>query len=171
MTHLLVALVLPHAFVLPPKVARAPALSQKCASVSMNAAMGGGGGECPFTRAKNFLSPRMQQTAEAKANPKPAAYNTNWWPNQLRVDLLSGVSPDKPGFDYNTAFATLDLGAVRKDITEIMTTSQEWWPADYGHYGPFFIRMAWHAAGTYRIFDGRGGGNTGNQRFAPLNSW
>ena len=171
MTHLLVALVLPHAFVLPPKVARVPALSQKCTAVSMNAAMGGGGGECPFTRAKNFLSPRMQQTAEAKANPKPAAYNTNWWPNQLRVDLLSGVSPDKPGFDYNTAFATLDLGAVRKDITEIMTTSQEWWPADYGHYGPFFIRMAWHAAGTYRIFDGRGGGNTGNQRFAPLNSW
>ena len=162
---------LPHAFVLPPKVARVPALSQKCTAVSMNAAMGGGGGECPFTRAKNFLSPRMQQTAEAKANPKPAAYNTNWWPNQLRVDLLSGVSPDKPGFDYNTAFATLDLGAVRKDITEIMTTSQEWWPADYGHYGPFFIRMAWHAAGTYRIFDGRGGGNTGNQRFAPLNSW
>ena len=81
------------------------------------------------------------------------------------------MQPDKPGFDYNTAFATLDLGAVRKDITEIMTTSQEWWPADYGHYGPFFIRMAWHAAGTYRIFDGRGGGNTGNQRFAPLNSW
>ena len=103
MTHLLVALVLPHAFVLPPKVARVPALSQKCTAVSMNAAMGGGGGECPFTRAKNFLSPRMQQTAEAKANPKPAAYNTNWWPNQLRVDLLSGVSVRRAILRRNSA--------------------------------------------------------------------
>ena len=103
MTHLLVALVLPHAFVLPPKVARAPAVSQKCAAVSMNAAMGGGGDERKFLARVNGHSPRMQQTAEAKANPKPAAYNTNWWPNQLRVDLLSGVSVRRAILRRNSA--------------------------------------------------------------------
>ena len=101
--------------------------------------------------------------------------NRDWWPNQLKVSALNQNSPksDPMGgdFDYAREFRTLDLGAVKKDLVELMTSSQDWWPADYGHYGPLFIRMAWHSAGTYRISDGRGGGGTGNQRFAPLNSW
>ncbi len=101
--------------------------------------------------------------------------NKEWWPNQLKLNILrqhSSLSdPMDEGFDYTEEFKSLDLAAVKKDLNDLMTDSQEWWPADYGHYGPFFIRMAWHAAGTYRIEDGRGGGNTGNQRFAPLNSW
>ncbi len=101
--------------------------------------------------------------------------NRDWWPNQLDLSVLHQHSdkadPMGLDFDYRTAFETLDLDAVKKDLAELMTDSQEWWPADWGHYGPFFIRMTWHAAGTYRIHDGRGGGGTGNQRFAPLNSW
>jgi catalase-peroxidase len=101
--------------------------------------------------------------------------NANWWPNQLNLKLLSQNSPltNPMGEDFNYAeeFKTLDLNAVIKDLHALMTDSQEWWPADYGHYGPFFIRMAWHAAGTYRIYDGRGGAGSGTQRFAPLNSW
>jgi len=101
--------------------------------------------------------------------------NRDWWPNQLKLNILrqhSSLSdPMGAGFDYATEFKTLDLAALKKDIFELMTTSQDWWPADYGHYGPFFIRMAWHSAGTYRISDGRGGGGFGTQRFAPLNSW
>src|SRR6476659_3901640 len=101
--------------------------------------------------------------------------NRDWWPEALPVDMLhqNGVSPDPYGddFDYAEAFQKLDYQAVKRDLTALMTDSQPWWPADYGHYGPFFIRMAWHAAGTYRIGDGRGGANSGNQRFAPLNSW
>ncbi|MCX4695398.1 catalase/peroxidase HPI [Streptomyces sp. NBC_01408] len=101
--------------------------------------------------------------------------NRDWWPNQLDLQVLHQHSPqsDPMGedFDYAEEFATLDLDALKQDVFELMTASQEWWPADYGHYGPLFIRMSWHAAGTYRIEDGRGGGGSGAQRFAPLNSW
>jgi catalase-peroxidase len=99
----------------------------------------------------------------------------DWWPNQLDLKVLHPNSPqaDPMGvdFDYAAEFKTLDLNAVKRDVEAVMTTSQEWWPADYGHYGPLFIRMAWHSAGTYRISDGRGGAGSGQQRFAPLNSW
>jgi len=101
--------------------------------------------------------------------------NKDWWPESLPIDILhqGGVSPDPMGgsFDYAEAFNKLDYQALKRDLTALMTDSQPWWPADYGHYGPFFIRMAWHAAGTYRTADGRGGANSGQQRFAPLNSW
>src|ERR1035441_6825074 len=103
------------------------------------------------------------------------ATNADWWSNQLNLKPLSQHSPlSNPmgeSFNYAEEFKTLDLDAVIKDLDALMTTSQDWWPADYGHYGPFFIRMAWHSAGTYRIADGRGGAGSGAQRFAPLNSW
>jgi catalase-peroxidase len=118
------------------------------------------GAQCPYTG--------------SKLN-KEGTYNTDWWPNQLDLGVLRQHSPvsDPMGedFDYAAEFSKLNIKAVIKDIEELMTTSQEWWPADYGHYGPFFIRMAWHSAGTYRTYDGRGGGGAGFQRFAPLNSW
>lgn len=101
--------------------------------------------------------------------------NADWWPNQLNLKILSQhsklVDPMEEDFDYAAEFKSLDLAAVKADIYALMTDSQDWWPADYGHYGPFFIRMSWHAAGTYRVTDGRGGASSGTQRFAPLNSW
>jgi catalase-peroxidase len=101
--------------------------------------------------------------------------NNDWWPNQLHLDLLSAHSsksdPLGGTFDYAEAFKKLDYFALKKDLLALMTDSQDWWPADFGHYGPQFVRMTWHAAGTYRTSDGRGGGGRGQQRFAPLNSW
>lgn len=119
--------------------------------------------KCPFTGGV------QKQSAGGGAS------NRDWWPNQLKLNILrqnsSKSDPMGKSFDYPKAFKSLKLDAVKKDIFDLMTRSQEWWPADYGHYGPLFIRMAWHSAGTYRIADGRGGGGSGTQRFAPLNSW
>ena len=109
------------------------------------------------------------------SNSNSGTTNREWWPNQLNLNILhqhdQKSSPMDEGFDYSEEFKKLDYAALKEDLNALMTDSQDWWPADYGHYGPFFIRMTWHAAGTYRTGDGRGGGGTGAQRFAPLNSW
>ena len=116
-----------------------------------------------------FLNGNMKKTGGNGTNDK------DWWPNQLNMNMLRQHSllsnPVGGDFDYAAAFKSLDLKALKQDLYDLMTDSQDWWPADYGHYGPFFIRMAWHSAGTYRIQDGRGGSGSGAQRFAPLNSW
>ncbi len=108
-------------------------------------------------------------------NSRKVQRNEHWWPDRLDLAVLAQnnelVDPLDPSFDYAKEFASLDLNAVIEDLKKVMTDSQSWWPADYGHYGPFFIRMAWHSAGTYRTYDGRGGAGMGTQRFAPLNSW
>ncbi len=122
-----------------------------------------GAGKCPF------------MGGELNHSAGGGTANHDWWPNQLKLNILrqnsSLSNPMEDDFDYAKEFESLDLSTVKNDIYDLMTKSQEWWPADYGHYGPLFIRMAWHSAGTYRIADGRGGGGTGTQRFAPLNSW
>lgn len=127
------------------------------------AANGNGESKCPFSG------------AGSKQIAGSGTRNSDWWPNQLKLNVLrqhsSLSNPMGEDFDYAQAFKSLDLKALKQDLYDLMTDSQEWWPADYGHYGPFFIRMAWHSAGTYRIADGRGGGGAGTQRFAPLNSW
>src|SRR3954452_17951699 len=108
-------------------------------------------------------------------HPTQGGGNRGWWPDRLNLRILAKNpavgNPLGEDFDYAAAFNSLDLAAVKQDIAEVLTTSQDWWPADYGHYGPLIIRMAWHSAGTYRISDGRGGAGGGQQRFAPLNSW
>ncbi|CRK30945.1 hypothetical protein BN1723_003697 [Verticillium longisporum] len=142
-------------------------------------------GTCPFSKREESSETLDKRQSNAIPNFGRCAVQSNvagggtrssdWWPCQLRLDILrqfsSEINPEGGDFDYAAAFKTLDYAALKKDLLTLMTDSQDWWPADFGHYGGFFIRMAWHSAGTYRALDGRGGGGMGQQRFAPLNSW
>jgi len=124
---------------------------------------GNGSGKCPFT------------TGAVRFTTESTRSNRDWWPKGLNLNILRQHSeksdPMGEGFDYAKEFMTLDYAALKKDLSALMTDSQDWWPADFGHYGGLFIRMAWHSAGTYRIHDGRGGAGSGQIRFAPLGSW
>ncbi|MEU5216691.1 catalase/peroxidase HPI [Streptomyces sp. NPDC020807] len=137
-------------------------MSENHDAIVTDAKAEGGAGGCPVAH-------------ERAAHPTQGGGNSQWWPNRLNLKILAKnpavANPLGEEFDYAKAFESLDLAAVKRDIAEVLTTSQDWWPADFGHYGPFMIRMAWHSAGTYRISDGRGGAGAGQQRFAPLNSW
>ncbi len=131
-------------------------------------------GVCPFNHSKEAPVTTAEQCPIHQAAGQGTSVE-DWWPNQLKVDILhqhdARSNPMELDFDYADEFKKLDFESLKQDLTNLMTDTQEWWPADFGHYGPFFVRMAWHAAGTYRTADGRGGGGTGAQRFAPLNSW
>jgi catalase-peroxidase len=146
-------------------------------SLSAQESAGESAGQCPFHFGKK---PKKENTADnpteaEKVEVKTSNTNRDWWPNQLDLSVLRQNStlsdPMGASFDYRKEFSTLDYFALKKDIQEVLTKSQDWWPADFGNYGPLFIRMAWHSAGTYRTGDGRGGSSAGQQRFAPLNSW
>ncbi|MFI0780423.1 catalase/peroxidase HPI [Streptomyces sp. NPDC021212] len=137
-------------------------MSENHEAIVVDAKTEGEGGGCPVAHGR-------------APHPTQGGGNRQWWPDRLNLKILAKnpavADPLGEDFDYAEAFNSLDLAAVKQDIAEVLTSSQDWWPADFGHYGPFMIRMAWHSAGTYRISDGRGGGGTGQQRFAPLNSW
>src|SRR6476661_6223143 len=159
----------------------------------MEGQSGGNGGKCPVMHGNGMPGVSTVQNAAhgnghsetdtnassvGKVEAAMAARgrsNRDWWPNALNLSMLhqnpAAGNPMDEGFDYREAVKALDVTALKSDLAALMTNSQDWWPADYGHYGPFFVRMAWHSAGTYRTADGRGGASSGTQRFAPLNSW